>query len=241
MRFSITTRLVVLLFCYAALGAPRSAAQSQTFHVQGTVTDFNEGVIPEAKVSFHSDQMTKAVTTNAEGVYEADLDLGVYSMTVQSPHFHLFHRPAFRVTSPMRITFNATLLVAGSCDVTVSNSSGTPPTQDELDGAVRLFCAREESFPVPSADGVPFELYVHYGNRTAVNGSYAYTSQKLLAPQVFVAYNLFSLLADNVVYDAAHRTLEASGHVVVIRETAAAERADSISLKVENGEAIPLR
>ena len=75
MRFSITTRLVVLLFCYAALGAPRSAAQSQTFHVQGTVTDFNEGVIPEAKVSFHSDQMTKAVTTNAEGVYEADLDL----------------------------------------------------------------------------------------------------------------------------------------------------------------------
>ena len=82
---------------------------------------------------------------------------------------------------------------------------------------------------------------MHYGNRTAVNGSYAYTSQKLLAPQVFVAYNLFSLLADNVVYDAAHRTLEASGHVVVIRETAAAERADSISLKVENCEAIPLR
>jgi hypothetical protein len=240
MKFSITTQLVVLLCSHVVLGAAKSAAQSESFHVQGTVTDLNEGVIPGAKVSFHSNQTTKEASTNAKGVYEADLELGVYTMTVQYPRFHLFHRPAFRITSPTRVTFNAALLVAGSCDVVVSNSSGAPPTADELDEGVRLFCTREESFPVPSADGVPFEVYVHYGNRTAVNGTYTYTSQKHLAPQVFVAYNLFSLLADNVVYDAAHRTLEARGHVVATEETAT-ERADSMSFKVENGKAIPLR
>lgn len=240
MKSSITTQLAVLLCCYAVLGAAQSAAESQTFHVQGTITDLNEGVIPGAKVSFHSNLMTKEVATNDEGVYEADLDLGTYTMTVQSHGFHLFHRPPFRITSPTRIIFDATLLVAGSCDVRVSNNSGAPPTADELEEGVRLFCAREESFPVSSVDGVPFEVYVHYGNRTAVNGTYTYTSQEHLARQVFVAYNLFSLLADYVVYDAAHRTLEARGHVVVTRETAATERADSISFKVENGQAIPL-
>jgi hypothetical protein len=132
MKMSITNRCVILLCCCTALSLAKSAAQSQTFHVQGTITDINEAVIPGAKVSFHFDQRTKEVSTNAKGIYEADLDLGVYTMTVLSPHFHAFHRPAFHITSPMRVTFDATLLVAGSCDVVVNNSSGAPPTSDEL-------------------------------------------------------------------------------------------------------------
>jgi hypothetical protein len=239
MKFSITTGLIGLLCCYAVLGSAKSAAQSQTFHVQGTIRDANDGVIPGAKVSFDSGHLSKEIATNAKGVYEADLDLGVYTMTVQSKYFYSFHRPAFRITSPTRITFDATLLVAGSCDV-VSNNSGGSPTADQLKEAVRLFCTREEFLPTPAADGAPFEVYVHYGNRKAANHTYAYTSKEHLAHQVFVAYNLFSLLADNVVYDAVQRRLEARGHVVVIGETAETERADSMSFKFENGQAIPL-
>ncbi len=241
MKFSMTAPLVVLLCCYVALDATKSAAQSQSFHVQGTVNDVDGAVIPGANVSFHSDQETKQVSTNANGIYEADLDLGVYTMTVLSPHFHAFYRPAFRITSPTRVTVDATLHVAGSCDVVGSNSSGTPPTAAELDEGARLFCRREESFPVPALDGIPFEVYVHYGNRKADKNIFTYTSQKSLAPQIFVAYNLFSLLADNVVYDASHQTLEASGHVVVVKEAAETDRADSMSFRFSNGQAIPLR
>lgn len=241
MKFSITTRLIVLLCCCAVLGAAKSAAQSQTFHVQGTITDLNEGVIPGAKVSFHSNQLTKEVSANAKGFYEADLDLGVYTMTVQNQGFHLFRRPPFRVTSPTRITFDATLLLAGSCDVVVSNNSGAAPTPEELEQAARMFCSREEFLPAALEDGAPFQVYVRYGNRTAANGTYTYTTQKYPGYPVFVAYNLFSLLADNVVYDAAHRTLEASGHVIVIGETAETQRADSMSFKVANGQAVRLR
>jgi hypothetical protein len=241
MKFSITTWPIALLCCYAMLGSAKSAAQSQAFHVQGTVADSNGGVIPGAKVSFLSNHLSKEVATNAKGVYEADLALGVYTMTVQSPGFHPFHRPAFRIASPTRITFDATLLIAGSCDVQVSNSSGAAPTADQLKDAVRLFCTREEFLPVPASDGTPFEVYFRYGNRTPAHEIYTYTSQEHLAHQVFVAYNLFSLLADDVVYDAAQRTLEASGNVVVIRETAETERADNISFELEDGQAIPLR
>jgi lipopolysaccharide assembly outer membrane protein LptD (OstA) len=58
---------------------------------------------------------------------------------------------------------------------------------------------------------------------------------------VFVAYNLFSLQADKVKYNAHSRTLEASGNVVVMNESGVTQRAESIKLKIESGQAIPLQ
>jgi hypothetical protein len=57
---------------------------------------------------------------------------------------------------------------------------------------------------------------------------------------VFVAYNLFTLRADRVVYDVQSRTLEATGNVVAENADGTIQRADSMKFRVENGEAIPL-
>jgi lipopolysaccharide export system protein LptA len=55
-----------------------------------------------------------------------------------------------------------------------------------------------------------------------------------------VAYNLFSLQADHVVYNVKFRTVEAIGNVVVVNESGATQRAESMTLRIKNGQAIPL-
>jgi hypothetical protein len=58
--------------------------------------------------------------------------------------------------------------------------------------------------------------------------------------RVFVAYNLFSLQADEVIYGAKSRMIKASGNVVTTDEAGATQGADSVSFNVENGQATPL-
>jgi lipopolysaccharide export system protein LptA len=61
-----------------------------------------------------------------------------------------------------------------------------------------------------------------------------------LGAPVFVGYNLFTLRAEHVVYDGKNRTLQAKGKVVVINEKGETQRADSMTFRVENGEATAL-
>jgi lipopolysaccharide assembly outer membrane protein LptD (OstA) len=77
--------------------------------------------------------------------------------------------------------------------------------------------------------------------RAATDGTYTYEDEKLpYEDPVFVAYNLFSLQADHVVYNVKFRTVEAIGNVVVVSESGAAQRAESMTLRIKNGQAIPL-
>jgi len=73
--------------------------------------------------------------------------------------------------------------------------------------------------------------------------SYSYTGERTREyhTPVFVAYNLFSLQADKVSYDVQKRTIEASGNVIAVNESGASQRADSMALKIENGQVTPLR
>ena len=52
---------------------------------------------------------------------------------------------------------------------------------------------------------------------------------------VFVAYNLFTLRAERVVYDVQSKTLQATGNVVTVDADGATRRADSMTLEIENG------
>jgi lipopolysaccharide assembly outer membrane protein LptD (OstA) len=61
-----------------------------------------------------------------------------------------------------------------------------------------------------------------------------------LGTAVFVAYNLFTLRADHVTYDQKDQTLHANGKVVMINEKGESQRADEMTFRIENGEAIPL-
>jgi lipopolysaccharide assembly outer membrane protein LptD (OstA) len=58
---------------------------------------------------------------------------------------------------------------------------------------------------------------------------------------VCVAYNLFSLEADNVTYDAKNKTIKATGDVVVVNESGVTQPADSTTFKIENGHAMPIQ
>jgi hypothetical protein len=243
MQSALSVSLTVLLFCGTLFGQSASpATPSQTFHVRVTITDPSGAVIRRAKIAFQNKQFDKTVTTNDVGVYEADLPLGNYTMTAQSMGFRPYRRPLFRVTSAAGIAFDVTLPVQSTCDIVVVNSEGGAATPEEWAGAKKELCLHEDFLPAPSRDGVPFELYIRYVKHTVVRDRYTYTGEKTPNEDpVFVAYNLFSLRADEVVYVVTSRTIKASGNVVAIDESGATQRADTMSFKLENGQATPLR
>jgi hypothetical protein len=226
--------LVILLLCESLFGQGGPLVQTPTFHIKGTITDETGAVIPRAKIGFQSKELDGALPTNDTGVYETELPLGDYTMTVQSPGFRPYRRPLFRVTAPASLTFDVTLAVASTCDLVV-----VPPTSENLAAAQKEFCLREDFFPIPSKDGVPFQLYIRYVKRAPTGTSYGYSGQKFPNEDpVFVAYNLFSLQADRVAYDEKSRTIEASGNVIVGSEPAKSQRADFAAFKLEDGQAV---
>jgi hypothetical protein len=206
-------------------------------------------VIRGVRITFQNEQLTTTVTTNNVGVYEADLPLGRLhddSAGCSGPQDlpptglsrHVANHPDPELT----------LLVGNPCgDMIMVNSSGEPITDEQWTVAQRQRaaterCRSEELIPIPSGDGFPLQLSIRYGSRTAVGDAYSYTGEKTRQYQtpVFVAYNLFSLQADKVTYFAQKQTIEASGNVNVVNEWGATQRADSVTFKLENGQATPL-
>ena len=240
MQLTGSVSFAVLLFCGTLFGQTVSpTTQPQTVHVTGTITDPSGAVIHRAKVTFQGKHLYRTVTTNDLGVYAADLPIGDYTMTALSLGFKPYHRPMFRMTPVTSLTFNVTLPVQSTCDIeVVRTSTPVPPSAT----AMKELCLRDEFFPIPSRDGVPFQLYIRYVKRTVVRDTYTYTCEKMPNEDpVFVAYNLFSLQADEVFYDAKSRTIKADGNVVAIDESGATQRANSMTYKFENGQATPLR
>jgi lipopolysaccharide assembly outer membrane protein LptD (OstA) len=89
---------------------------------------------------------------------------------------------------------------------------------------------------------VPFQLYVRYTRRASIDNSLDYTCEKTPCEDpVFVAYNLFSLQADHVIFNVKRKLVQASGNVVVSDETGTVQHAEPITLNIENGHATPLR
>jgi Carboxypeptidase regulatory-like domain len=235
----------VLLILLSSLGAAFGQVAipvTESFHVRGTITDEITAVIPRAKVTFESKQISKTVTTNERGVYETDLPFGNYTMTAEVLGFRPYRRPLFRMTSPQNITFDFTLPVQPTCDLTVVRTDGGTATRKDLEAAEKEFCLREDFFSIPSSDGVPFQVWIRYVKHSRSGDSYLYTGQNTPNDDpVFVAYNLFSLRADKVIYDAKSNTITANGNVVTAYESGSIPRADAVAFKIENGRAIPIQ
>jgi lipopolysaccharide assembly outer membrane protein LptD (OstA) len=102
-------------------------------------------------------------------------------------------------------------------------------------------CAGSDLFSVPSREQVPFQLFIQFITRKSTDTGFAYSTDMRSSGRtpIFVAYNLFTLRADQVFYDQA-RSLKATGNVVIANETGSTRQADSMTLKIENGEAIAL-
>lgn len=231
MKLSAITLIAALSLCAIAFGqAPKSPSVAQSFHVRGTVIDPLGAVIQGAEITFNGEQATRATTTNLSGKYEIVLPLGRYTKA-ERRGFRAYRRPLFLVHSPVDLTFDIGLPVRKIVDRVVVGKLQEP-----------LNYYGEEFLPASSKDGIPFQLYVRYTKRASIDDSLDYTGEESpYEDPVFVAYNLFSLQADHVIFNVKRKTLEASGNVVVSDETGSVQRAKSISLNIEDGHATPLR
>jgi len=199
-------------------------------------------VVPRTEVTFQGEHETKTVVVDDKGSYNADLPVGVYKMVAQGPTIWpqalTEYTRLFRVASPTTVILSGALYMARmNCDAVVGGE-----TEQQKTEAWKNTCGGEDSFPVPSTDGAPLQLYIQYPQRQPSDRGYLYTSNKITEPDVpvFVAYNLFSLEADKVVYDVKNRTIAASGNVVTADGLGKTQHADSIRFKIENGQAVPL-
>jgi hypothetical protein len=244
LKLTATAVLVIPLLCTdLSAQSAHSTTLPPTFHVRVTITDPLGAVIPGAKITFLSEHLSKTESTDRLGVYEADLPLGTYRMTVVRRDLRPYRRPLFRVASPASLTFNLIMPLDKHVHRRFSNNSGEPltPEQREAISKVPPPYYGEEFFPARSKDGVPFQLYVRYERRTVIDDRYDYTGKNVQSEDpVFVAYNLFSLEANEVIYDARNRTIEARGNVIVANESGTEQRADSITFKIGNGQATPI-
>jgi hypothetical protein len=206
-----------------------------TFHVKGTIKDFNGAVVPGAKIEFHSKLLDEAVFTNYRGDYEADLSVGDYSMIAWNDLLKT-RRIQFRAASPTALTVDGTVYLRKSCDIVV--------TSEEREETRKDLCGGEDSFEIPSDDGTFHRLYIQFEKRQRADEQYVYSPVKIPSaglPPVFVEYNFLSLQADEVTYDLNTQILKASGNVAVTDASGATERFDSASFKIENGHLKPLR
>jgi|SRR5690242_19139653 len=246
----------VLLACAVVCGQTALPSNRvQTFHVHGTVRDAYKGApLPGVKVTFRSEGIGRTVNTNQRGMYEVDLPVGVYSMTARPQDLKLpeYERPLFRVASSTSITLDISFddEVQDNCDIGVRAGNQYPKAEDFVNA-----CGGSVSFPVPSEDGVRFQLFIRFGRRESTRNGYVYSAAWNLtgdsshiggsnAPdlgtQVFVAYNLFTLRADHVTYDAKTRRLEATGRVVVAQIDGRTQHAESMAFTIEDGRALRL-
>lgn len=234
--------LMIPLVCIALSAQSISpSVHSRTFHVDGTVRTFvMNSPVAGVEVRFEGERTTKTVSSDRSGFYRADLPVGAYKMTASWGRTQKYQRPLFLVATPAGVTLNIVLYPDDpDCDSVESGiiypngeTKAIGLTADDYSDA----CGGRDLLPIPSKDGVPFELFVRYSRRKRSDTGNTYTGRP-----VFVAYNLLTLLADKVFYEADSQTIKASGNVVVANDSGKTQHVDSIAFKIEGGRATPLR
>ena len=230
-----------------------------TFHVQGTISVLgpisapSDSVIhgiPGALVQFHSEEGSHEVIADRSGFYQAILPFGIYTMSAflpEHPALREYRRPAFRVATATTISLDGTLYLARTnCDIKIykPSESNYHPTPEESTEAVRDSCGGEDFLAMPSESGVPFQLYVRYEKRSHADKGWIFNSGIVAVNYevpVVVEYNLSTLLAKQVIYDAQNGTLEASGNVALKSASGETQIADAMTLKIENAKIIWLQ
>src|SRR6266446_131837 len=128
-RMRIAVNRTFTLLCAIALSgiasgqSNKTATPTRTFHVEGTIDDPLDAVIPHVEVHFVGYNADRTVIADDKGFYQTDLPVGTYTMTAAFPlsgpnHISLLTKYVrfFRVPSPMTVTFNGTLYGIYSCD-----------------------------------------------------------------------------------------------------------------------------
>jgi hypothetical protein len=237
-KFASAIMFTALLACAASSGQSATpVAQTRSSKVHGTIRLDPHDVAPKVAVTFTGENGNTTVFTDKSGFYETNLPVGFYTMAIdQVPHgFKEYRRPLFRVASSTMLIIDVTLGAGVSCDPVVPVGSKHVSSEEKAEDS----CGASALFSIPSSDGIPYQLFINYPSpqRTPQGGLYRSSTFAGRKSQVRVMYNLFTLEADAVTYDENTRTLKATGNVVVENTDGSNQRVDSMTLKIENGQA----
>jgi len=229
------TSLLILLTSTTTLGQAQPTSQP-TFHISGKITQSGRAV-PGIWVTFEG-AIPKSVKGNDSGFYQADLPLGtwrVFASGFNERDRSEFSRPrVFQVNKARKVALDLFVRPAVGCGgVMILTSDGRPPTREQVEQK-NEFCAGQEFFPVPSADGVPFEVLI--GGLCDPPGVFHGINEPACKNE-FATYNLLTMRADSIVYRPTERTLDANGNVVVTDESGET-KARSMILYLQDGRAV---
>jgi tetratricopeptide (TPR) repeat protein len=116
-RLVNTTFVIALAALLAASAAGQAAEDPSNGVVKGTLYDRNRAVIFGALVRIESGAERRAVSTNDEGVFNAALPPGTYTLTASANGFCPFRLTQVRVEPGRATTVNVTLHVAAIVNV----------------------------------------------------------------------------------------------------------------------------
>jgi len=219
--------LMVLVCCTALFGQSAHFSRQKMFHVSGAITQSGR-TVPGAWVLFEGTS-TKSVKADGK-YYEADLPVGIWTATVTI----LIGGETFKQSRPR--LFRVTAATDVFLDLFVRPAVGCLAIREELEEAVDA-CHGQDFFPVPSDDGVPFELVT--GGRNHDLCSRLEGANKAACNREFATYNALTVQADKIVYNPRGWLLEASGNVVV-EDGNLEYRRDSIRFFIGDGQAVPV-
>jgi len=222
----------------------QQAKTTRSFRITGEIHTTAGIAVAGAEVEFLRHEHTiRVVRTNSKGHYDVTVPLGRYAMRVTGNAGLLeYSRPDFDVNQPRLVVFNITLGIARpTCDLGhIFRVNG--PSSDSTAEDVKNACGGSDRFLTPSSKGEQFELGIDYPLRAPNGSGYVYggANPSNSQEQVRVAYNLFSLQADHVVYDSKDGTITADGSVVIEDGSDKTQHFDSIAYRIENGSVILL-
>jgi hypothetical protein len=220
---------VLFLFFCATLSA--QSDRRSTFHVSGTVTRLGSPM-----------KGNPIVRIDPAGHYEADLPLGVWKVAVTDSstsrieqHPRLSHPRVFRVTKSIDLVIDLYVNAVGCGGVHIVTQDGRPPTAEEEEHKNES-CQGREFFPLPSNDGVPFEVVI--GGRAHQLCSFQ-RENRAACDREFGTYNLLTVYADKVTFIPFPQggLLEGKGNVVVVDAGREFHRT-SIRFLINDGEAV---
>jgi hypothetical protein len=240
----VLTQATVLLGFGAALFA-QSVTLPSTLHIKGSIIQCGKKT-PRLWVAFKG-ETTRTVRADDAGAYEVELQPGSWTaitvaVATETADSASLSRPRhFRVTAPGSLVLNLNLRPPVMCDLAIITPNGQPATPEQTSGRDQA-CWGEESFQMPSADGVPFEVDLFGLDSGWSNGwdPCLPIHENKMPHREFATYNLLSVEADKITYDKNGRTLEARGDVV-IEDESGEHKAQSITYYIQDGRAFPVQ
>ncbi len=210
-------------FLFLCVTLPAQSNRDSTFHISGRVTLLGSP-IGGNWVAFEGPSKASARVDPA-GHYEADLPLGVWKAAVivssasDINKASSLSRPrVIRVTKPMDVVVDLYVNGVGCGGVHIVTPDGSSPTPQQEEEKIEV-CQGREFIPMPSEDGVPFEVVIGkvFPLCSVPNDSVACKRQ-------FGTYNLLTMYADQISFTSTPigGLMEGQGNVVILdggRET----------------------